>query len=442
MEIDNSPGNLELQTVDQILFREKEKEFISHFMGPTKSTPYPSLFIYGHTATGKTLVVGKILQDLNVPHVWINCHESYNSLTLFTNIVQKFTSADEDVKKVSNICEFVNFLKTKLKDASETTYLVFDCAEVLRKEDPFILSVLSRLQELTRVNVCTVFISELPWVKFRSQISSFNPMLLNFPNYSKSQMSEILSCECPPDYDADFYEGYVNVIMKTFFTVTRNLAELKHLARINFEKYCEPLDEDSDGEVNSLRLWKNIEPTLKEAMGSVYLREISGSKWRTRCKSDANNQENGSNSVTPTSDKFCATRELPFYSKFLLLAAYFASYNPPKSDFKHFVKNQGKQNKKRITKKMEKNRHLLGPKPFNLDRLLSIFFSIVGERVLPSALIFSQISSLVSMRLMSRVSADEQLDCPKYKCLAELDLVNRIGKTVNIDVMGYLDDFL
>lgn len=439
MEIDNATGDFEMPPVNRILFREKETDFIYHFMGPSESIPYPSLFIYGHTATGKTLVVSKILQDLNAPHIWINCHESYSSLTLFQNVVKKFSSSGEESKKINNICEFVNFLKMKLKDASETTYLVFDCAEVLRKEDPFLLSVLSRLQELTRVNVCTVFISELPWGKFRSQISSFNPLLLNFPNYSKSQMSEILACECPPDYDTDFYEGYVNVIMKTFYTVTRNLSELKHLAKINFDKYCEPLEED-DGDVNSLKLWKNIEPTLREAMGSVYLREVSGSKWRTHCKS--NNAENVSTLSTPTSDKFCATRELPFYSKFLLLAAYFASYNPPKSDFKHFVKNQGKQNKKRVTKKMEKNRHLLGPKPFNLDRLLSIFFSIVGERVLPSALIFSQISSLVSMRLMSRVSADEQLDCPKYKCLAELDLVNRIGKTVNIDVMGYLDDFL
>lgn len=441
MEIDNSMEDIEPRVPDQILFREKEVEFISHFMGPNESTPYPSLFIYGHTSTGKTLVISKLLQDLNAPHVWINCHESYTSQTLFTNVVQKLSSVNEDIKKIGNICEFVNFLKIKLKDVNETTYLILDCAEVLRKEDPFLLSVLSRLQELTRVNVCTIFISELPWIKFRTQINSFNPIVLNFPNYSKSQMCEILNRDCPSDYATDFYEGYVNVIMKTFFTVTRNLSELRHLAQINFEKYCEPLDEDPD-DVNSLKLWRNIEPTLKEAMGSVYLREISGSKWKTHCKSNTNSIENGCKLSTPTSDKFCATRELPFYSKFLLVAAYFASYNPPKSDFKHFVKNQGKQNKKKITKKMEKNRHLLGPKPFNLDRLLSIFFSIVGERVLPSALIFSQISSLVSMRLMSRVSADEQLDSPKYKCLAELDLVNRIGKTVNIDIMGYLDDFL
>lgn len=38
---------------------------------------------------------------------------------------------------------------------------------------------------------------------------------------------------------------------------------------------------------------------------------------------------------------------------------------------------------------------LVGPKPFPLDRLLAIFYSIVDERVTPTANIFSQVSSFL-----------------------------------------------
>lgn len=427
--------------LNKVLFREKEIQFITRFMVPKSSFPYPSLFIYGHTTTGKTLVLSKLVRDLNVPHVWINCHEYYNSSSLFANIVHAVGTEDVNKKGISNTNEFVNFLKIKLKNSRETTYLIFDAAEVLRK-DTFLLSVLCRLQLLTTVNICSIFISELPWMQFKTHTCSFDPIVLHFRDYSKKEISDIMILDCPSECTDVFYGSYVNVILKTFFIMTTNLCELRHLAQINFDKYCEPLDENSDFELSSFKLWKNIEPTLKEAMNSVYLREISCSKWKAHCNSQNSEIAENSKCSLLAAEKYSATRELPFYSKFLLLAAYFASYNAPKSDFKHFVKNQGKQSKKRISKKTEKNRHLLGPKPFTLDRLLSIFFSIVGEKVLPSALIFSQISSLVNMCLMSRVSADEQLDCPKYKCLAELDLVAKIGKTININVMGYLDDFL
>ena len=38
--------------------------------------------------------------------------------------------------------------------------------------------------------------------------------------------------------------------------------------------------------------------------------------------------------------------ELPFYSKYLLIAAYLASYNPAKTDRKFFAKHSGKVNKR------------------------------------------------------------------------------------------------
>ena len=57
--------------------------------------------------------------------------------------------------------------------------------------------------------------------------------------------------------------------------------------------------------------------------------------------------------------------ELPFHSKFLLIAAYLASYNPAKSDKRFFVKHHGKQRKTKAgiaAKERAVSSQLTGPK--------------------------------------------------------------------------------
>ena len=41
---------------------------------------------------------------------------------------------------------------------------------------------------------------------------------------------------------------------------------------------------------------------------------------------------------------------------------------------------------------LQPNHQLLGPKPFPLDRLMAIFYSILEEAVAPSADIYSQVN--------------------------------------------------
>ncbi|KAF7246574.1 Origin recognition complex subunit 5 [Varanus komodoensis] len=156
------------------------------------------------------------------------------------------------------------------------------------------------------------------------------------------------------------------------------------MAALNFSKYCEPVVQGEANERDTRRLWKNIESHLKRAMQTVYLREISSSQWEQL------QQDNGE----PGQLKGLSAHahvELPYYSKFLLIAAYLASYNPARTDKRFFVKHHGKIRKKNFQKKHEKtSNHLLGPKPFPLDRLLAILYSIVDSRVAPTANIFSQ----------------------------------------------------
>uniref|UniRef100_A0A7N8XJ44 Origin recognition complex, subunit 5 n=1 Tax=Mastacembelus armatus TaxID=205130 RepID=A0A7N8XJ44_9TELE len=363
------------RVAEQLPCREVQAGTLLALMGQPQQYSYPSIFIYGHRASGKSHVMNVLLKELEV-------RRKHFSL---------WTPSNEKYKMSSNIHIYI--------------FQVMEKAEILRDTDANLLPALLRLQELVEDNVTVILLSEIVWDTFRPNTGCFEPLLLNFPDYSKGELQQILSQDRHPSYSAEFYSSYINILLGVFYSVCRDLRELRHLAALNFSKFCEPLADGKVKETDTHKLWRNIEPHLKKAMQTVYLREVSRS--------------------------------------FLLIAAYLASYNPARTDKRFFLKHHGKIRKTNFLKKNEKtSNHLLGPKPFPLDRLLAIFYSVVDSRVAPTASIFSQISSLVTLQLLTQVSHDDQLDTPKYKCAVSLDFICAISRTVSFDIMKYLYDFL
>ena len=63
---------------------------------------------------------------------------------------------------------------------------------------------------------------------------------------------------------------------------------------------------------------------------------------------------------------------MPSFSKFLLIAAYLASYNQPKTDKRFFLKNAGKIKKRaRVIKGPDIKQKMVGPLTFSIDRLIA-----------------------------------------------------------------------
>lgn len=50
-------------------------------------------------------------------------------------------------------------------------------------------------------------------------------------------------------------------------------------ALLHFPKYCEPITSGEAQLTDSRKLWRNIEPHLKKALHTVYLREVSSNQW-------------------------------------------------------------------------------------------------------------------------------------------------------------------
>ncbi|KAM9698976.1 origin recognition complex subunit 5 isoform 2-T2 [Dama dama] len=401
-----------------VLCRESQVSTLQSLFGERHHFSFPSIFIYGHTASGKTYVTQTLLGSLELPHVFVNCVECFTLRLLLEQILNKLNhlSSSEGECSAHITCEtfndFVRLFKQKITEAEnlkdQTVYIVLDKAEYLRDMEANLLPGFLRLQELTDRNVTVIFLSEIVWEKFRPNTGCFEPFVLYFPDYSIGNLQKILSHDHPPEYSADFYAAYINILLGVFYTVCRDLKELRHLAVLNFPKYCEPVVKGEAGERDTRKLWRNIEPHLKKAMQTVYLREISSSQWEKLQKDDTD----------------------PGQLK-------------ARTDKRFFLKHHGKIKKTNFLKKHEKtSNHLLGPKPFPLDRLLAILYSIVDSRVAPTANIFSQITSLVTLQLLTLVGHDDQLDGPKYKCTVSLDFIRAIARTVNFDIIKYLYDFL
>lgn len=210
------------------------------------------------------------------------------------------------------------------------------------------------------------------------------------------------------------------MILGVFLCACRDLCELRYIASQHWDSFMEPIVSNEIENTQTVRLWRHLEPKLRSSLNQVYLRGP-----------DANN--------------FCFRTELPFFSKFLIIAGYLASYNPAKYDRRLFVKlKEGKKKKSRKvlkSQKMHSAPRLTGPKVFPIDRLMAIFYSIVEERVTPSFNLFVQLSTLVSLKLLTHTSSSAMFQgLPKYRCNASFDLVKNLARTVNFDLPRYLYD--
>uniref|UniRef100_A0A8D2ZR86 Origin recognition complex subunit 5 n=1 Tax=Scophthalmus maximus TaxID=52904 RepID=A0A8D2ZR86_SCOMX len=426
------------RVAEQLPCREAQSAVLLSLMGQPQQYSYPSIFIYGHRASGKSHVMHVLLRELELPHATLSCVECVSGALLFERVLLSLFGHEAAalLPRSASLSDFVRVYRQQcsLSPAEQTRFIV---TELLRDADANLLPALLRLQELVEDNVTVVLLSEIAWDKFRPNTGCFEPLLLHFPDYSKGELQQILSQDRHPSYSADFYSSYINILLGVFYSVCRDLRELRHLAALNFSKFCEPVAEGKVKETDTHKLWRNIEPHLKKAMQTVYLREVSSLQWEQMQQME----EKETGVVRGLSAH--THIELPYYSKFLLIAAYLASYNPARTDKRFFLKHHGKIKKTNFLKKNEKtSNHLLGPKPFPLDRLLAIFYSVVDNRVAPTASIFSQISSLVTLQLLAQVSHEDQLDAPKYKCAVSMDFICAISRTVNFDIVKYLYDFL
>ncbi|GAA5847190.1 hypothetical protein JCM3766R1_001828 [Sporobolomyces carnicolor] len=151
------------------------------------------------------------------------------------------------------------------------------------------------------------------------------------------------------------------------------------------------------------------------------------------------------------------SKSLPTVSRFVLVAAFLAAHNPPKSDVRMFVKvddldgassaRRGKKSKRGAQKVQpgvspKKKRgnvaaFMSGGKPFAYERLMAIFESIVDEQrefAIGTISVHQSVQTLISLRLLLKASGEKSdkgaLDGVRLKCPLSRDEVDRLAKGV------------
>lgn len=154
--------------------------------------------------------------------------------------------------------------------------------------------------------------------------------------------------------------------------------------------------------------------------------------------------------------------ELPLYFKFLLVAAFAASHNPPEQDVRYFSRsNSGRTKKinKTTDAKIILHQHVLeGPRPFTLERLYAIFHSLIGNalpeekqqrRPIAHANLYDGIQTLIDLHLLQEIKrssiAHQQLlqfegNSLGREFIAHIlpDTAMKIANNINIELGKYL----
>ncbi|OCF40367.1 origin recognition complex subunit 5 [Kwoniella heveanensis CBS 569] len=265
-------------------------------------------------------------------------------------------------------------------------------------------SVITRLSELTGVPCTVILCSTAPWDHVRPHRGDApEPVHIYLPPPTKEEIHVALL----PGSSHPLYPRFLDLLLSTVLPLaTPPISELHHLALSLWPIYTatlpphlemallgtnsgsssspEPDNPPPPLNVNiklltdlksqlSLSLASAIEDLLPRHIGSTeFVKALLPGPGKLR--------------TLPKPPEI----ELPTLAKYLLVAAYAASYNPAKSDIRLFGRGTGPDGKRKKgggtrragygrTRVGKVPQRLLGPKPFPIDRLLALFSSLYAE---------------------------------------------------------------
>ena len=283
---------------------------------------------------------------------------------------------------------------------------------------------------------------------------------VEFPPYSRSESLSIVERRPLPISDVDHSQGTDDAqwLWPRFCAlVWDSLARGAARDVAAFRELCE-------------KLWPPFVAPIRS--GSVKARELSQLVNRTRGLFQ--NEDALRASIVPTAAfgavaveekkrAFRNSQELSYYSKYLLIAAYLASHNPPRTDDLFFMKMHEK--KKRKTKKSvaavsaasasagvsshkpmkhrKVQRRLLGAQPFVLERLLAIFQAILPHAAPVGRVeVLVQVATLAALKLLTKTvgSADVLDPGTKWRVNVGWEYTMGLAKGLRFEVEEYLVD--
>lgn len=378
------------------------------------SLPSPtSLVLYGPHATGKSSITRSYLESSKLRHAVIRCQECVTGRHLLERTVGTVHEAfrgdedDEDIGNYTGRCENISALAVhlqKLLDGRDKFILVFDGIDKQREAPPTLLAALARIGE-TVSNLTVAFIVRHPAPRFLSQAGVPH---IQFASYTRNQSVHIVArspLDIFPeaaagdlDYDDEVHQEDKAWLWPRFCAAVWD-ALGQNAARdlAGFRDACH-------------KLWRPfVAPVVKGDFGTRDFSKLVVSQRRLFQEEDQllDSIVSDPEALSKTKAK---THELPYYAKWLLVAAYLASFNPARLDALYFMKSTERKRRKkgggtarsggRPSKIRKIPRHLLAASAFTLDRHLAILLAILPHDLRTTIDMYKQIATLSSLRLL------------------------------------------
>ncbi|VDM58540.1 unnamed protein product [Angiostrongylus costaricensis] len=126
---------------------------------------------------------------------------------------------------------------------------------------------------------------------------------------------------------------------------------------------------------------------------------------------------------------------LPISAKYLLVASFCASYNPPATDRRYFVKFHGKEKRSEARERRAEQaaeQRDIEAKPADLQRMKCIYLALTNlypvKDINMDIDVNPQIATLCESGLLARTTSATNLDQPKFRCMLSFENVNEIAQ--------------
>ena len=355
------------------------------------------------------------------------------------------------------------------KTSDSVHYLVLDRLDQLPDNTFDLITCLVRLQEISPVqNICPIFITSS--LEQRAFVTTHIPHI-RFPQYTKDETFEILSsmktlCRLPDScldqnltkadlQTTKFWQQYCNVLINALSSYTgSDIRLIKETAKQLWQEFIDPVVKGKFEVEEFLSIYRENQElfTSERAVTDKLISSSFTNSVQSAKKSSTDGAQ--STTVTTISKSQGSINELPLQSKYIICAAYLASYNPPRFDIRFFSRAKEARAKRRDTgrrKMLKINPRLLAAPAFDLERMLAILHAIAPststgmftdepEKAFPSNVdIGTQIATLTELRLITRTSSSDPLDSrTRWRINASWNLVEKISKEIGIDLYEFL----
>ena len=221
--------------------------------------------------------------------------------------------------------------------------------------------------------------------------------------------------------EQELLKSFSTLIVQTYFPVTKDVRELRAHAQRQFPRFISPITEGTAKANQSNLLYQKFLPVI-----TAELRSNPADQFK----------------------RPSAAESLPLLMRYLLVACYLCSFNPSKVDARMVSKRHEKVRKEAqpSARKKAKDKRLtvLGPQNFSLERLCSNFFSLTAELDVKFTMgqILSSLRSLCDIQLIVQVSAEENLDFPKFRCVCEKSRAVQVATSLGLELNRYLIDLV